>query len=199
MHRLFLACTPRTGNLWFRKMLATSLQWTETAAHKPAEIPWRSLPPKCIVAMHWQFSQDFHDMLQAHDFVPIVIARHPLDVLISILHFSQCEPATSKWLGGLGGGEHLLHQADPASPEFLEYALSERASALLSISAEWLPHAASMVRYEDLVSQPELVLDRVIQQIGGSPQLPLAEVIESHTMERLRASCRHHLWRGEPG
>ena len=199
MKRLFLACTPRTGNLWFRKMLAASLGIQNVAAHSPEEVPWRDLPTDCLVAMHWHYSDGFAAFLRSQGFSSIVTMRNPLDVLISILQFSKHEPATARWLNGEGGDERGLACADPTSPEFLQYALSERAAALLGISSEWAPHALSVVRYEELVECSETVLTRVLREVGETAVVPLSDVIAQNTMERLRPVSKHHFWRGEPG
>ena len=149
--------------------------------------------------MHWRYSDDFAAFLRDGGFVPIVTVRHPLDVLISILHFSQGEPATADWIGGEGGDESTLSGADPTSQEFLEYALSARAAALLSVSAEWLQYAASVIHYEELVARPERVLRSVIEDLGYSPRGSLNDVVASHSLERLRLLSPHHFWRGQPG
>jgi len=180
-------------------MLSTALGMCESAAHSPDDVDWTALPDDCLVAMHWHRTQELAGFLASRGFKPIVTVRHPLDVLISILHFSQCDPATAQWLAGEGGDETLLRGADPTSLEFLEYALSDRASALLAISAEWARHAVSIVRYEDLVAQPKTVVELVIRQLSLSPRKPLAEVIAAHTIELLRPISPHHIWRGEPG
>jgi hypothetical protein len=87
--------------------------------------------------MHWRRSPTFHQFLMERQFEVLVTVRHPLDVLISILHFAQYEPATRRWLDGEGGNETSLLGADPTSEAFLAYALSGRASALFEVSAEW--------------------------------------------------------------
>ena len=78
-------------------------------------------------------------MLQRHGFRVLVLSRHPLDVLISILHFVRKDRETNNWLGGEGGDERSIFGASPCSPQFLAYATSERAKALLSVSREWWP------------------------------------------------------------
>ncbi|MEP6535447.1 MAG: hypothetical protein ABJF23_09035 [Bryobacteraceae bacterium] len=195
----FLACTPRTGNVWFRRLLAGALRGTHLSAHQPDEIDWYGLQPPCIVAMHWHRLPAFREFLAARQFDVIVMLRHPLDVLISILHFCQQEPATAKWLGGEGGTEASLLGANPAGPEFLQYALSRRAHALLGISAEWYSHARAVVRYEELVMETEETLMRTLASLGQEPIESLTEVVRSNSLERLRPYGEHHFWRGEPG
>ncbi len=197
--RLFLGCSPRTGNVWFRKMLAASIGSVDLCGHSPDEIAWSNLPLDCILAMHWHHSHAFGEYLRSQAFTPIVMIRHPLDILISILHFSQFEPATRNWLNGEGGSETILTGVDPTSPEFLEYGLSERAAALLAVSAEWLGHAKAVIQYEKLVDEPESVLHSVLDRIGCSLRQPIGDVVYSHSLARLKQIHEHHFWLGQPG
>jgi hypothetical protein len=195
--RLFLACTPRTGNVWFRKLLASCLGITEIAAHSPAEIDWDALPAECLAAMHWHRTPELAALLEGHQI--LVTTRHPLDVLVSILHFSQHEPATARWLDGEGGNEEFLAGARPTDERFLEYAFSDRAAALLSVSVEWSQTATAIVSYEELVKEPRKVLERVLSRLGEPVPANLDELIEAHRIENLRALSAHHFWRGRPG
>jgi hypothetical protein len=43
--------------------------------------------------------------LDRNGIVPLSMCRHPLDILISILHFCQYEPQTSQWIDSRGGSE----------------------------------------------------------------------------------------------
>lgn len=199
MSFFFLACTPRTGNVWARRILAGAIGGAEVAAHRPEEIPWADLKPPCIVAMHWHRTPELCDLLRRADFQVMVTVRHPLDVLISILHFCQYEPATARWLEGEGGDESPLFGADPAGPQFLQYALGERARSLLGISAEWYASARAVIRYEQLVADPEGTLERTLPLLGCEARAPLSEVVRNNTLARLRPLSRHHFWRGEPG
>ena len=60
--------------------------------------------------------------LKEHGFRTIVLARHPLDVLISILVFSQHYHATAEWLDGSYGDERCLQGSCPMSEAFAAYA-----------------------------------------------------------------------------
>lgn len=180
-------------------MLVSALGISDFASHSPHEIDWGALPDESLVAMHWHCTPELCSFLRARGFCSIVTVRHPFDVLISILQFSKSEPATGRWLLGENGDESSLASADPTSPEFLEYALSDRAAALLAVSSEWMDQAIAVVRYENLVLNPEAVLDDVMARLGTTSLLPLPQVVARHTMEKLRPLASHHFWRGEPG
>ena len=199
MNRIFLACTPRTGNLWFRKMLARAMGGLEVAAHSPGEIPWNELEAPCIVAMHWHRTPEFSRFLAQNGFETIVIVRNPLDVLISILHFSQYEPATAHWLSGEEGNETRLRGVDPASPVFLDYALSRRASLLLHVSAEWHGSAREVIRYEELAADPEGILDLTLRSLHCEPAAASSRAVQEHSVDHMKSLPNHHFWRGEPG
>jgi len=149
--------------------------------------------------MHWHRTPDLTELLQRRNFEVIVTVRHPLDVLLSILHFCHYEPATAKWLEGQGGDESPLFGADPTSPQFLQYAVSPRAKSLLGISAEWQPLSRAVIKYEELVADTEGALQRTLPILSCEAIEPLSEVVQRHTLDRLRLVSQRHFWRGEPG
>ena len=102
-----------------------------------------------------------------------MLARHPLDVLVSILHFASHEPQTARWLDGEGGDESSILGAEPASAAFLASATGPRARALLAVTPEWWPHGGVAVRYEDAVGSPEAALEG-----EGDDQLAVDRAVE---------------------
>src|ERR1700722_20381534 len=148
--RLLLVSTPRSGNTWFRRLLCGALDLKEFAVHRPCELNWSELPPRCIVQMHWRVKPDVWKISRDFGFQPIVIVRHPLDVLISILHFCNFELETNHWLGGEGGDEVAIRGKDPTDHAFAAYATGPRAAALLSVSATWMDQPIPHVRFEEL-------------------------------------------------
>jgi hypothetical protein len=200
--RYFLACSPRTGNNWVRQLVADSLYLTSYAVHRVGDVPWDNLPPHCIVSLHEHASAELYRFLARHDFKVVVMVRHPLDVLISILHYAQHEPKTALWLAGEGGDESGLAGAGPLDPAFLTYACGARAAALLGISAEWLPYASVTVRYEELCKDSILKLRQLLASLGVTPARPLDKVTAENTLTALRKKNPHdvyHFWRGQPG
>jgi len=197
--RIFLTCTPRTGNTWFRRLLAGALKMPGLAAHNPGEIAWTQLPPNCLVAMHWSRGEEFKNFLTDYGFRTLVTTRHPLDVLISILHFSQHEPATDRWLEGECGNERVLEGATPTSQAFADYCLGRRAARLLQVSVEWLKTAETVVKYEDLLHGPVAELRRVLAYFGAGFETRVETVVEENRIEKLRGFSVHHFWRGQAG
>src|SRR5690349_13169897 len=116
--RLALVSTPRSGNTWLRGLLAGLYGLQQRAVHDPAEINWAELPDRSIVQVHWLRTDEFARELERRGVRVVTIARHPLDVLISILHFSRREPNTRHWLRGEGDGEALIRAAAPGDAAF---------------------------------------------------------------------------------
>ncbi|MBK7665047.1 MAG: sulfotransferase domain-containing protein [Sterolibacteriaceae bacterium] len=145
-------------------------------------------------------SDDLVASLSENDFKIVTIARHPLDVLISILHFSGFEPQTGFWLGGTGGDEKSIHWQTPTGDRFFEYAVGSRAASLLSITPAWWSKPDSLrVRYEELVRDPIETIGVVTDALGFHEPLT-ASAIEDLSHEKLRAtSANHHFWKGSPG
>lgn len=199
--RIALLNTPRSGSTWLRCLLRTMLDLCERSAFVPEDIDWPHLPARSVVHLHARRTRSMLNLLQRHAFRPVVVRRHPLDVLISILHFAPHEPDTARWLSGEGGDEQLLWDAAPMSDAFLRYATSPRARALLSLSPEWAQdERAVVVGYERLVAQPVEELQRISSALASSPVRDPREAIEQHALAKHRAASRNqHYWRGQPG
>lgn len=199
--RLALISTPRSGNTWVRKFLASALRLEQDAVHN-----WRDvslpMPKRYILQVHWYREPEFQDWLNENGFTPVVIARHPLDVLISILRFAKYEPQTSRWLEGAGNLPAGLGQANPTSKLFLDWAVGSGAENLLSVSyAWWQDETAFRLRYEDAISSPEETFGRILH--AAEPEFILDSPTNSSLHERifkdLHRTPNKHAWQGQPG
>ncbi len=197
--RILLTCTPRTGNLWIRRVIAHALDLPQIATHNPDEVDWDSLPERCLVAMHWHYSPEFGDFVRRRGFSIAVTTRHPLDVLVSILRFAPLEPATARWLEGEGGDESQLTGATPASEAFASYCLSHRAEVLLRVSQEWRQAADVVIRYEDVLPEPAAATRRILDSLGARPVADVDEAVRANALDTLRPLAATHVWRGRAG
>jgi hypothetical protein len=199
--RIAIVSTPRNGNTWLRHLLSNAYGIEEKAVHSPLDLDWTSLSEGCVLQIHWHPEWRFLRRLQRERFQPVVLARHPLDVLISILHYSLHEP-TARWLEGEGGNERLIFGAMPRSTAFLNYARGPRAAALLSVTREWWNVADVIpVHYEVLNRDPAGELQRVLDALGHPPARAVEEVIADHSITKLRVLTQndHHFWIGQCG
>jgi len=200
--RIALVSTPRSGNTWFRRLLATTFMLEDRAVHNPEDLVWHELPDRIVLQCHWHKLGPFTSLLEEHRFRVVVLSRHPLDVLISILHFAPHNAETARWLEGDGGNEVSIYGAKPRDSAFLEYAVGPRAAALLSVSHEWREaEGRYSVRYEDVVRDAAGELKRLAAALD-QPVTPevIAEAIASNSMEGLRAGTLNpHFWQGRPG
>jgi len=203
--RIAILSTPRSGNTWLRHMLdhayqCSQLDHGEYLLFNPLEIPWLNLPRRCILMSHWNRNEPLPTLLKEHQFATFTLARHPLDVLISILLYAPSE-GSLRWLNGREGDERSIYGAAPDSEAFLEYAVSTRARALLEVSAEWWSdRTCQQIRYEDLVRNPRKQLSRIARILGVRPSTPFDLTIRSCTFEVLRNPISsRHVWKGKPG
>jgi hypothetical protein len=199
--RIVLVSTPRSGNNWLRHLLATLYDVPSLSVHNPADLDWKALPPECIVGIHWHPLPPFLSLLERHGFRAVALARHPLDVLVSILHFALHAP-TARWLEGEGGDERSIYGAMPRSAAFLDYAAGARAAALLSISREWWTVFGCLrARYEELVAGPHTALERLVDNLGVTPRCTSEAALAATTLGKLRqrTGCPQHFWQGNPG
>lgn len=136
--------------------------------------------------------------LQRHGFQVITLARHPLDILLSMLRFIRYEPETARWLEGNCAIPASLTSATPASPEFLEYAIGFGFENLLSVSYQWWhDEAAINIRYEQLVATPEIEVARLAHRLNA-PVDPMLAALARNPLGRLQATPNRHGWRGQP-
>jgi hypothetical protein len=186
--------------MWLRRLLVAAYGLEERSAHTPDELDWETLPERYALQLHWHRTPEFRKTLRQYGFSVAVLARHPLDVLVSILHFAPYEPQTARWLDGEGGSEESLPGANPTSSAFLAYAIGQRAKALLSVTPEWWDYADARTRYEDLVADPPGELGRMVEALGGEPAVQPAMAVEAASFGRLRDEATNmHFWQGRPG
>lgn len=205
--RLAVIGTPRSGNTWLRRLLATGLaiggdDGREFAVHDPGTIDWEGGNARYIVQVHVRRDPALAGVLNRHGVRVIVPFRHPYDTLISILQYVIHAPGESaQWLLGENGNEDAIRGLDPCHPRFLDYARSARASALLGVSPSWREEPTSVkLRYEDLTADPEATLERVAREIGERPRRAWAAAVASNSMESLRRMHgTGHVWKGQPG
>ena len=201
--RIALISTPRSGNTWVTHMVAKAFELTQLWAHSPNDVDWDKLPERIVLQLHWQQTPDFREQLRAHNFRVVVMSRHPLDVLISILVYSQHDSSTLNWLAGAGGDERSLSGASPLSEPFLNYAIGPRATALLGVSREWwkLPEVCN-VRYEDLLENCQAQMERVVASVGQPVRVPLTQVVEEFRPSATReisVQFLFHVWSAQAG
>ena len=198
--RVAVVSTPRSGNMWLRRLLVAAYGLEERSAHTPSEVAWDELPGRCVLQLHWRRTPQFLALLERHAFGVVVLARHPLDVLVSILHFAPHEPQTVRWLDGEAGDEAALDGADPVSEAFLRYATGPRAQALLAVTPEWWGVADARVRYEELVAEPARELERLADDLGAPLLVPAADAAAAVSFADLRREASNeHFWQGRPG
>jgi hypothetical protein len=200
--RLFAACTPRTGSTWFGRVFGDLLDIGVNSFGMPLNVDWSALPAEgCIVVMHRRRTLAFEGFLRERGFRLVAMARHPLDVLLSILtyaHVQRNREFSALWIEGECGGEESLAGASPTSDAFVRYALGWRAAALFDVSTSWAARAEH-ASYERLVREPHAELSRLCTALGAVPKKDAGEVIARHSLTTFGADAPGHVWRGEPG
>jgi len=186
--------------MWTRRLFRELYALDERSVHSAADLDWDALPERCVVQLHAERTPELEALVERHGFRVAVLARHPLDVLISILHFARHEPQTASWLDGSGGDEHSIVDAAPTSRAFVRYGTSPRAKALLGITPQWWDRADVRIRYEDLVADTRRELELIARALDEPPARPYEEVLAHVTFESLQREADNvHFWRGSAG
>lgn len=196
--RIAIVATPRSGNTWLKGLLGSLYDMPDIICDRPDEVPWETLPDRCVLQLHWCPEPELIELFQRHDIRPVTIARHPLDTLISMLHFCTTWPGTSLWFGGRCGNEDSIRGCLPASPDFLAYATGPRARALMSISREWWDiSTCHTLCYEQLVKNPESELERLGNVLEPVSPQTIRAAVDGNSLERTRPkTANQHHWMG---
>lgn len=199
--RIAVVSTPRSGNTWLRGLLRGLVDGVEVAHHRPADFDWPSLPDSALLQLHWYPTPAFRALLRRHDFSVVTIVRHPLDVLMSVLHFCRHDVTTSQWLDGVGGSEHLLVESSPLSSALADYGRSQRFALLAGVSPAWTSTADAWLRYEDLVQDTEGELLRLARTLDlpDEPARVQAVIAEKALPVVQKQVDNQHYWQGRPG
>ncbi|WP_144029897.1 MULTISPECIES: hypothetical protein [Burkholderia] len=198
--RIAVISSPRSGNSWVRSVLASSLDLLEIAVHNYLDAP-QDLPPRCAFQLHWYREPNFQQYLIENQFKTLVIARHPLDILLSVLQFIRHDPTPSQWLMGNAEIPRELAGLSPTSDAFIDYALSWGAENLLSVTYQWWHDKKSIrVKYEDLVESPNQNFGDLIYTLSGEAVGSKAdEALERFSLKYFRSLPNRHGWQGRPG
>src|SRR5260370_24495579 len=129
--RVAVISTPRSGNAWVRGLLTALYGLEQVPAHLPQEVDWDNLPRRCVLQIHWYPIDDFVESLQRHGFRIVVLARHPLDVLMSWLNYAYYVHQEGLCAGGGACTECAIVGALPRSKAFLGSATGEPGRLLL--------------------------------------------------------------------
>ena len=193
--RVAIIGTPRTGNAWIRRVLAAVLDAEEFPVAHPADLDWECLPERFVIQLHRQRSRLLERALRERGIAVISTARHPLDVLLSVLAFVQGEQSATEWGLEHGGNEVRLQGSGARDFAFLDWALSSRARELLSLTpAWWSTPTTHRVRYEELMADPDAGFAALLEQCElealGDPKRSVA----NHTAAKVRARSGGGRW-----
>ncbi len=194
-HSILLAASPRAGNTIVRKLIGT-LGYSERAYHSTEDFDPNGLVPNSIVQLHERpLSVGMKEVAEKAGTV-VTIARHPIDLLLSVRSFAQREPQVRYWLTPSAvPNPGTLHDVD----EFHSWTLSNEAERLLAVSVEWwrLPSTIRL-RYEEVVSDPVRLFATVFNRLPH-----LKSVGEEEARRRLLTATgklpRSHITKGGPG
>jgi hypothetical protein len=198
--RIAVISTPRSGNTWYSLLIASVYGIPRMSSHLMEDDAWAGLPEEIVLQIHWPREPEFVDRLRREGFRVVTMARHPIDVLISILHVAVHDVESERWLRGRDGDEQPLWGAWPQSEAFLEYATSKRAETLLSVSPDWwTAEDAVNVRYEDVVADTTEMLQSLEPHFGPLRR-SIEAAIEETSMDRMRKNFTNNFfWMGRPG
>jgi FkbM family methyltransferase len=158
--RIAVIGTPMSGNTWIATVLAAALDAAPMEGDHPGEVPWDSLPERCVVQLHWPRTAYLEAVLAEAGFTVLSPARRTADVLVAL---------------------------SPAPDQFERFALSEDAADLLSITPTWWTSPSVVrIRVEDCLSAPAAAFSAALVDLEQRCARSLAEVLADPGLDRVR-------------
>ena len=195
---VLLAATPRSGNTLVQRLFAEVGGYSVVAAPTVADLEPDAIHGRVFIQCHAPADRHAHRFAAAIGARVVTVARHPLDVLLSVLHFSRHEPQILDWLDGAVLSPDSLRGASPTGDRFLRWAGRRGAARLLGITHRWWRESGvERIRYEELVADPGRVVDELFAALGvdaDGEESRVAEVRET----ALAGLANHHRWRATP-
>ena len=151
--RIAILASPRSGNNWVRRIMSAALMYPHFASHAIDDF-LADLPTDCILNVHAPCDRRTRDFFEQRLCKVMVLARHPLDIFVSVLQFSRNEPGVYQWLGGACEIPQNANRLSPNDEQWVDWMTGDGAKRLLSVSLDWWNHpdSAVRVRYEDLLT-----------------------------------------------
>jgi hypothetical protein len=200
---VILTATPRSGNTLLQRLFAELTGYSVIAAPTFADLAESEVTGPVFVQVHAPNDRHARKFVAGIDADVVTLARHPLDVLLSVLHFSRFEPQILDWLDGAAIPDPTtLHDATPTSEQFIRWATGKGAARLLAITHRWWREGTShQLRYEDLVTDTPGTVGKLLAELGIHPQR--ADVDIDVIADQIRAGAllglpNHHRWRSTP-
>lgn len=197
---VLLTSTPRSGNTLLQRLFHEVLGYPILGAPTIDDIAVETVTAPALMQIHAVRNRRALRFVADLRAKVVTVGRHPLDVLLSILHFSRHETQILDWLDGewLPTPPTALQGAAPTSPAFVEWASGRGAAQLLAISQEWWKDPATYrIRYEDLIASTGAVVTKMADDLHiARPGTEADDVdpdeVRQHT---LVDTPNHHRWR----
>lgn len=197
--RIFIAATPKTGNVWLKNLLASvySLRIEEVGTEL-SDDELTGLGSGWIAHQHLSPTNALLKRLREHRVTVLTMFRHPCDVLISLKSFiaklddpvASDHRAATMIADGDSFGDHTLAYVRSFFPQ------------QLNVSLFWAKYDARPVHYEDLLKDPVQVVRSLGSLLGEAPIERIRNAVEQTSLERMRkkhAKTAFHFREGRAG
>ena len=189
--RILIAGPPRAGNKWLKCLLGAHYQLPRLSRDQIPTRPraadlldWMrrdSVPDSWIFHQHLAYDRALADACEQHGIQVVTILRDPYDMWRSSYMIGQHPPrqrlGRATRLGGLAMD----------SPEVLASLRAGSYLGTLKKGVDWLVSGRShIIRYEDLLRDPEDALRKLTDRLGGGNAERLPNTVEFCRAENMR-------------
>lgn len=193
---------PRVGGTLFNELLGDITGWPalQGGTDKYA-VDYNAIGGPLIMHMHTPAEELDRNKIPL-PYQVVTLARDPIDTLISGFMFVQKNP-TIDWLNRrVFPSVVKWRDLKPNSKEFLKWATSKGAEAMLSVTKSWWYTADARVKYEEYKSNPVEAIGAVLKVIDSSNEYHATTILNTVTKldkSFLTKTSNRHRWDGGIG
>lgn len=187
--------SPRSGNSRCRRYLASAWRLDEYASHDPGLL---LAPPEGggVLQVHATRTDAIERSVRGRGMRVVVTVRHPLDMLLSILHFAQFEDDVRRWPHG--DDVVALQGCDPTSEAFRAFATGSAFESLVRVSRSWWGRADAVVRFEHAASDLTSAC-AALARLDGTRECDTAAAERAAEFGYFHGLPNRHGWQGRAG
>src|SRR5262249_23810687 len=183
--KILIASAPKTGNTWLKAILSQLFKLPIVSLDGRFSLQQaQSVGPRWVAHQHYRPTPDVTEWAKANNVQIVTMIRHPADALVSYYHYARNYPANFREDVRLNRVIEL-QTARPGRPDVdkigddeLLTAIENRLIADISISISWIASGQGLTaRYEDLVLNPEVTINRLAARLGAVSKAVVQAVV----------------------
>ena len=192
---VFIFANPRSGNNAIGQSLSKAMGWQKDSP-STLNINYGKIKEPHIILIHKSKEEFTNEYTENIPYSVITITRHPFDIMLSAFRYSAKSGSCFEWVNRTVFPKPFYGvNKKPLSNDFIKWAQSKHAKALLATTVSWLDSADAIVRYEDFIDNGVDSITALIRKIGyDSKESVVKSAVQQVQDIYLKNDPKQHRW-----